>query len=115
MNTKYSLKRPPANTPKLYETDNGTDPYGKTVFAHYFLGNADWYILEFSKDEDLAFCWAELIPNMGEFGYTSLKELEDLVVNQHAVVNNHSQMIPLTIQFESHWVPRTLKECLEKR
>jgi hypothetical protein len=115
MNTKYSLKRPPANTPKLYETDNGTDPYDKTVFAHYFLGNADWYILEYSEDEDLWFCWAEIIPTMGEFGYTCIKELDALVVNQEVVINNAKLRIPLTIQCESPWTLRTLRECLEKR
>ena len=115
MNTKYSLPRPPANTPNLYATEDEGDAYDKLVYAHYFIGSADWFVLEYSKDEDVVFCWAELLPDCGELGYTSLKELEELIVNQRLVSSNGVIEIPIHVEKESNWTPRTLRECIKNR
>jgi hypothetical protein len=71
------LRRPPQKTPRL----SGTQVQGISLelraCAHYFLPGADchWYVLEYSKDLDLMFGWIEFAGRIGEFGYTSLKEL----------------------------------------
>lgn len=116
MNTKYSLPRPPANTPNLYATEDGGDAYEQLVYAHYFIGSADWFVLEYSKDEDVVFCWAELVPNCGELGYTSLKELEELSVNQRLIASKNIVLeFPIRVEKEINWTPRTLRECLKNR
>jgi hypothetical protein len=115
MNKKYSLPRPPECTPTLYGTDENVDLYESLVFAHYYIGSADWYILEYSANEDIAFCWAEIIPGMGEFGYSSLSEMETLEVKQIVIIDNAANEIPVSVTYESHWQPRTLRKCLEKR
>jgi len=115
MNTEYSLPRPPANTPDLYATEDEGDAYEKLVYAHYFIGNADWYVLEYSKEEDVFFCWGEIIPDCGELGYTSLLELESLNIKQRLVVPSGVIEIPIYVEMESNWTPRKLRECLENR
>ena len=115
MNIKYSLPRPPANTPNLYATEDNGDAYEKLVYAHYFIGSADWFVLEYSKDEDVVFCWAELVPDCGELGYTSLVELEELVVKQRLISKNGVMEFPIHVEQEINWKPRTLRECLKNR
>jgi len=115
MNTKYSLERPPANTPAFYATDDGTDPYERTVFAHYFVGNSDWYVLEYSPLEDQIFCWAEILPDMGELGYTSMEELENAVIYGQLISGGVPSSFPIRVSYDTHWQPRSLKECLRLR
>ena len=115
MNTKYSLPRPPANTPTLYATEDEGDAYEKLVYAHYFIGSADWFVLEYSKDEDVMFCWAEIVPNGGELGYTSLEELEELVIKQRLISPNGVMEFPIHVEQETNWKPRTLRECIKHR
>jgi hypothetical protein len=115
MDTKYSLERPPVNTPAFYETDDGTDPYERTVFAHYFIGNSDWYVLEYSPLEDIIFGWAEILPDMGELGYTSMRELEEAIVYGQFVSAGETSSYPIRVCFDTEWQPRSLKECLKIR
>ena len=115
MNTKYSLPRPPANTPSLYATEDDGDAYEKLVYAHYFIGSADWFVLEYSKDEDVIFCWAEIVPNGGKLGYTSLEELEELVIKQRLISPNGVMEFPIHVEQETNWKPRTLRECIKNR
>ena len=116
MNTKYSLPRPPANTPNLYATEDDGDAYEKLVYAHYLIGSADWFVLEYSKDEDLVFCWSEIVPDCGELGYTSLKELEKISVNQRMIASENIVLeYPVWVESELNWTPRTLRECLKSR
>ena len=115
MNTKYSLERPPVNTPAFYATDDGTDPYERTVFAHYFVGNSDWYVLEYSPLEDIIFGWAEILPDMGELGYTNMEELESAVIYGEIIFGGETSSFPIRVCFDTEWQPRSLKECLEQR
>ena len=115
MNTKYSLTRPPVNTPKLYETDEKGSAYQQLVFAHYFIGSADWYVLEYSPEEDVVFCFAEILAGCGELGYTSLAELESIEIPQKIVIRNSTNTFPVRVEFESNWKPKTLQECLDNR
>ena len=115
MNTKYSLKRPPANTPKLYETDEKGSAYQQLVYAHYFIGSADWYVLEYSPEEDIVFCFAEIFADCGELGYTSLTELEAMEISQKIILGSITKTFPVRVEYESNWVPKTLQECLAQR
>ena len=49
----------------------------KMVYAHFFSSNGDWYITEMDKEEGLAFGHCDLGMGYPEFGYVSLKELEE--------------------------------------
>jgi hypothetical protein len=115
MNTKYSLERPPANTPAFYATDDGTDPYERTVFAHYFIGNSEWYVLEYSPLEDSFFGWSEILPDMGELGYTSMNELENAVIYGQIIFGGETSSFPIRVSYDTHWQPRSLNECLKLR
>ena len=115
MNTKYSLERPPATTPAFYATDDGTDPYERTVFAHYFIGNSEWFVLEYNQLEDTIFGFGEILPDMGELGYTSMEELENAVIYGQIVFNGETSSFPIRVTYDTHWQPRSLNECLKLR
>jgi Protein of unknown function (DUF2958) len=115
MNKKYSLTRPPANTPKLFETEENGSAYDQLVYAHYFIGSADWYVLEYSPEEDIAYCFAEIFADCGELGYTSLAELEDLELSQKISFGSITKTFPVRVEYESQWTPETLQKCLDKR
>lgn len=48
------------------------------VVTHYFdpCGSGDWYVTAYYPKDNVIFGWAEIIPGMGEWGYTSLQELQ---------------------------------------
>jgi hypothetical protein len=115
MNDLYSLQRPPALTPKLYDIDEKGDAYEQNVYAHYFLGTSDWFILEYSPEDDIAFCWAELIPDMGELGYVSLKELESLVIYGKIIFNGEVNKYPIRVVFDDDWQPKNLRASIANR
>lgn len=118
MKTTYKLKNPPASTPALYATEDIPNDE-KLVIAHYFLPGtgADWYILEFSPEERLLFGWAELVPGSGsgELGYTSLRELESLVVFLNLGFGNRLIPFPFRVELDEHWTIRPLCEVLAER
>ena len=116
MNTTHKLKNPPASTPALYATEDIPNDE-KLVTAHYFLPGtgADWYVIEFSFEEQLFFGWAELVPNGGELGYTSFRELESLVVFSNLQFENRVIPIPMRVELDEHWTIRPLCEVLAAR
>jgi hypothetical protein len=69
----------PADAPPLYAQDGSG--YGATVYAHFFVGNADWLLTEYDPADRLAFGWACLGDRANaELGYFQLAELEALEV-----------------------------------
>ncbi len=48
------------------------------VVAHFFdpCSKANWYVTAYIPEERVIFGWAEVIPGCGEWGYTSIDELE---------------------------------------
>jgi len=50
------------------------------VVAHFFnpCGSGDWYVTAYCPEDRVIFGWAEVIPGMGEWGYTSIDELQSL-------------------------------------
>lgn len=116
MNDTYKLENPPASTPALYATEEIAFD-DKLVTAHYFLPGtgADWYVVEFSLEEKLLFGWAELVPGGGELGYTSLRELEELIVFSNLRFENHIIPISMRVELDEHWTIRPLCEVLAAR
>lgn len=117
MEITHKLKSPPASTPPLYATEN-TPANEILVTAHYFLPGTfvDWYVVEFSSDEQLLYGWAEVIPGGGEWGYTSMRELEKYVVNITLTFDVGTFSYPLGVELDEYWDnTQTMGEVLAKR
>jgi len=117
MTKLHTLKRPSAQTPKFYETENETGANETLIVAHYFLPGTicDWFVMEFDEENDLIYGYIELIPGCGEIGYSSLKEMEELVVMSKMHMLGKVVEIPCHVEFDEHWTPRTLGEVLANR
>lgn len=78
--------------PAMYSTEN-VPLAEKEVKAHLFIGSADWYLVEYNKDEDLGFGYANLGDDaMSEWGYISLEELRSVKI--HGL---------FSVEFDKHW------------
>jgi hypothetical protein len=77
-----------ASTPALYGTEN-TPLKDKPIYLHFFIGNCDWYAIEFDGDDTF---WGFAILNndfqMAEFGYFSLEELSSIRVKGFYEIEN---------------------------
>jgi hypothetical protein len=117
MNKTNALKKPPACTPKLYEQEG----LGQSalVYAHYFMPgtSSDWYVTEYDPDEGIIFGWAEIIPGCGEWGYTTFSELEGVSVLARVRINGNNQQLtmPITVEYDSYWNIKTIREVLSTR
>lgn len=83
--------------PKTYEQDGKGDQ--STVYLHYFLGGADWYITE--RDMEDAQLQAFGLADWGygpEWGYISIVE----------ILANHGEL-------DLFWTPKTVKQMQEER
>jgi hypothetical protein len=51
------------------------------VVAHFFnpIGAGVWYATAFDPEDNLIFGWAEVLPGCGEWGYTSIDELQSYI------------------------------------
>ena len=63
------------NIPKLYETEEQTDPI---AYVKLFLDGWTWYITEFSIDKNICFGYVESPFCSGELGYFSLEEIKSI-------------------------------------
>lgn len=100
------MKRPPANTPRLYAQDG--KGYDATVFAHYFLGGNDWLVTEYDPVDDLAFGWACLNGDRhnAELGYFSLAEMSEVRGRLRVVLDGVPVgELPTAIELEEDWRP----------
>ncbi len=118
MTTTHTLKRPSESTPRIYETDNVKNYKDKIVVAHYFLpaSNVDYYVIEYDREADEMYGWMELIPNCGELGYASLREIE--LIEIKVPIKSENQLIgymPVRFEFDEHWNPKKLSQVLEER
>lgn len=84
--------------PKLYETEN-LPINDKIVHEHFFLGNSDWFAIEFDGD-DLFFGFAILNSDYqnAEFGYFSLSEITSLKIG------------PFEIEYDLYWEKRPVRD-----
>ena len=76
--------------PKLYETEEQTDP-----IAHIklFLDGWSWFITEISIDKDICFGYV-ISPFGSELGYISLEELASLIGSLGIGVERHISFQP---------------------
>jgi DNA-directed RNA polymerase subunit RPC12/RpoP len=69
-----------AKIPALYATEH-IPLKDKVVYFHFFIGNCDWYVMEFDGNDTF---WGFAILNndyeMAEFGYFNFHELADIRV-----------------------------------
>jgi len=88
----------------------GTDAQESIVYAHYFLGDSHWWILDYIKQDDMFFCYAVLNGDfqMAEVGYTALSELK---TNAISIAGTR---IKKGVELDFYWNPKTLKEVLQK-
>ena len=85
------------NMPKTYETEN-VKTNDKIVHLHYFVGGADWYIVEKDMVEDepqyQAFGLANIGYGLSGLGYISINELTQ----------------DIGAELDLHFTPKTLAE-----
>ena len=89
-----------AEIPALYATEALRMP-DKIIRLHYFLGSCDWWIAEIDRDneESLAFGFVNLgDPQNAEWGYISLRELEEMTV------------FGFVVERDLHWDPKPFSE-----
>ena len=88
-----------AKIPNLYETE-GTPLGEKLIHMHFYIGNSDWYIAEYDRD-DIFFGYAILGGDheMAEWGYVSYRELRELNVPPG-----------FEVERDLHWKPRKVGE-----
>ena len=74
--------------PALYQTEE-TPLKDKLVFLHFYIGNSDWYVMEFDGEDTF---WGFVVLNndfqMAEWGYFSFHELADIKVKGFFEIEN---------------------------
>ena len=77
-----------ATIPRLYQTEE-IPLKDKPVYLHFFIGNSDWYVMEFNRKDTF---WGFVILNndyeMAEFGYFSFHELADIRIKGFFEIEN---------------------------
>lgn len=70
------------NLPVFHSTEN-ISLEEKVIHMHFFIGGCDWYVVEYSPEEQLFFGFAILNNDyeMAEWGYFSLQELAGLKIS----------------------------------
>lgn len=112
------LKRPPLDTPGLYQTEDG-DALSRMVYAHYFTNTgADWYVLEYSPNLDVAFGWVEILPGCGEYGTFLIQELEEVRIDipirlVHADQHSEEVNVTVTVEHDDNWERKSMESALE--
>ena len=73
--TEKQLRKVPA----FYSTES-ISLKEKVIHVHFFIGGCDWYVAEYSPEEQLFFGFAILHGDLdnAEWGYFSFKELSEL-------------------------------------
>lgn len=89
------------NLPKLYSQENEDDP---TAHAKFFFpaGNWTWFVTEGEQKENDFLFFGFVIGFVGEWGYFSLKELEEVEVKG------------LKIERDLYFKPELFSVCLAK-
>lgn len=81
--------------PALYATERQPAAQ-KVLHVHYFVGGCDWWVAEYDPATGTAFGYACLgDPDLAEWGYVDLPELEALTVHGGLVV----------VERDLHWRP----------
>lgn len=98
----YPSAKEMAKWPAIYTNDE-IDLPDQPIVAHYFQGGADWWVTEYDPARNEVFGFAQLAGHgRGEWGYSSLTEIEQL-----------RGQFGLPIERELDFKPGTLaKECI---
>ncbi len=112
----HTLARPSKETPRFYSTEEISSDE-KIVYEHYFMAGTgiDYFVLEYDEESDEIFCWAEILPDCGELGYSSMKELESISVAIPVRTQFNTFEIQARIERDEHWERKTLSEALALR
>ena len=79
--------------PKLYETEEQTDPI---AYVKLFLDGWTWFITEISIDKNICFGYV-VSPFGAELGYFSLNELNEIRGNLGLKVEIDSSFTPISL------------------
>ena len=114
--TTHTMERPSRATPQIYSTEE-IPSNEKIVYEHYYLPgtNVDYFVLEYDEEKDEIFGFCELIKGFGELGYSSLKEMEQIIVSVPVQVEGTTLYMELRIERDAHWKPIPLAKALELR
>ena len=68
--------------PVLYKTES-VSLKNKLIYLHFFIGNCDWYIAEYDREQDLFWGFAILNGDYdcAEWGYISFDEMKQIKIN----------------------------------
>lgn len=112
-----SLLPPPevlADVPPVYATEN-VPPADKTVWLHYFVGSADWWLVELNPESGLAFGYASLgDPQLAEWGYVDLTELATVRVPIRLLLRERPRrevQLEGAVERDEHWTPVKVSDC----
>lgn len=91
--------------PMLYATDF-IQPAYKKVFMHFFIGDCDWYIVEYDGD-DLFYGFAILNGDYinAEWGYISFSDLKSIKIGYAEIDNDLYWKVKRTSEIEK------IKKC----
>jgi len=83
-----------ANIPGLYATES-IPLKEKLIHCHFFLGNSDWFVAEYDKEDSIFWGFTILTGDYlnAEWGYFSLEELKEIRING----------IEVDCELEEHW------------
>ncbi len=88
-----------AKIPALYEKEH-IPLKDKIVYAHFFIGGCDWWVLEFDGiDTFFAFAVLHGDLEMAEFGYVSFNELKSIRIDGY-----------LEVDCDLYWNPKPARE-----
>lgn len=106
----FPLERDLAQVPPLYGTE-GQSFSERLVHLHYFAGAADWWVVELDPVSGLAFGYACLgDPELAEWGYISLPELEELYVPAASRQPGYLSP-PVIVERDLGWQPKPVSDC----
>lgn len=110
MTTTHTLRRP-QRAPGLYQTENLKDSQ-KLVCEHYFVGSADWFVIEYDPIDDICFGYARILKDCGEFGYFSMKELDELVVKTPIKIGAIETSFQSVVERDEFWRPKAITQVI---
>ncbi|MHC5795344.1 DUF2958 domain-containing protein [Lacisediminihabitans sp. FW035] len=98
-----------ADIPALYAGEN-IPMLDKIIWAHYYLGNSEWWLIELDPEQFVCFGFACLAGDDGnaEFGNFSLFELESLAVKIPIHVGEQTLRFEQFVERDLGWVPRSI-------
>lgn len=110
MTSTYTLRRP-IKAPELYTTEY-QDKTCVLAYEHYFVGSADWFVLEYDPIKDICFGFARIIKGCGEYGYFSMKELESLRIKTPIVIGDIKTSFHALVEHDKYWNPKPISEVI---